>query len=692
MVRPLLVAFCFLSIISRSQTNSVELKDGNGFVLGQHNSITSAIAAIPASISQSYVIELTGSYLASNEVYPITFTALTGSSPANTITLRPALGVPSLTISASISASSIIQLNDADYVIIDGRPGGSGTVNALTVANTATTSSSNTITFINGACNNVIRNCNINNGTTGNAGRGIAFSTSLSNTTGNSDNLVTYCVFTGGRYLINSNGTAANKNTRNKIYGCDIINMSFVGIWYQAGSGQLTIDSNRFYCTAATGDGPYGILFDSQTDTVIVSRNHMFNINNGALTSLVKAISVRSVTGTNYTLIHNNMISLSSQNSGSTAVYGIEYATGSGIVNAGIYYNTVRIQGTLSSGGTSGNVVSAAMIKTGTGATSIYNIYDNLFLNERTGGTAGTQHVGMAITSITGTINSDYNTYNASSGNHVRYGTTLYNTIPAYQGAVVAPNETHSNFTTAQFISVTDLHLSGSSLGDNNLQGIPIILPAPLPDINVDFDNEPRASIPYRGADESLISPLSLKLIGFSAHWNGEDATLDWSTTDEKIITFFQIERSFNSIDFAALGNIYSKPGNGVISEYRYVDNKPGNIHSKIYYRLRINESNGHYSYSPVIILNKKYSGDISIKAFPTPFQSQVNLQLFAAKECNTRLQIADALGKVVLTRETQLKKGINNIILSDLGFLSKGTYYLLIRGEQLNEVITIYK
>lgn len=521
-----------------SQSNAVQLKSG-ATLIGSHATIADAYAAIPAPLTQPYIIELTAGYSGAAETTPLTFTAKAGASAANTITVRPAAGVANIDLTVAKSAGTVIVLDDADYLIMDGRPGGTGSTNAITIGNTATASSSNTLSLINGATHNIFRNLNLVNGTSTNTGRNINLGASANNVTGNSDNQFLYCVATGGRYNINSNGTAANPNTRNRFYGCDVVNGSFAGIWYQAGTAQMVIDSCRFYFTSATGDGASAILFDSQRDTVVISQNKIYDINNGTKTSAIRGISIRSVsaTGANLTRIHNNFISLTSTNS--TSVIGIEYA-GSVLTNADIYYNSVRISGALASGGSNGSVGSAAFTKTASNVGSVYNLKNNIFVNERTGGASGLQHLAMALTSAAGTINSDYNTYNSGATSLVRSGTTVYATIADYQAAAAAGTEVNSNSAAVQFVSLNDLHLAGTSIGNAALRAQPIAT------VTTDIDNQARSASPYRGADEtsgtsSIRESVLAQSVSLYPNPAAADLTVDLVTVKNASLTVLDI-------------------------------------------------------------------------------------------------------------------------------------------------------
>lgn len=490
-----LLASLFLAGTAGAQSNSVSLKDGTGTVISSHASVTDAYTAIPATLTQAYTIELTSAYNGSTETYPIAFTVKTGASAANTITLRPAAGVTTMSIQSSVSGNPVINLNDADYVVIDGRAGGTGS-GMMVIRNTATTASSNSIQLINGATFNTFRNLDVYNATTTSTGRAVAISTSASNPTGNSDNTFRYCNFTGGRYQFNNSGTAANPNTRNAVLGCNFRNANFAAYWGQTGSAKMRFDSCSFACTTPISESLYfGILFDSQADSAIITNSRFYDIQNTS--SSLRYIHVRSVlaTGTNAIDIRNNFFAMSTGNTNVPNMSAIEISSGANLYAARIAHNSVRFGGTLASGGTSGNVGSSGLLISASNAATTFSIQNNLFVNERSGGTAGLQHVAMAVTNTTSAFTISGNTYNALSGNLTRWGTTVNTSIAAHQ-AVVAGGEPTANNTPVQYVSANDLHLGCAAVGNASLMATQI------PGITTDIDGNPRGSTTYRGADE----------------------------------------------------------------------------------------------------------------------------------------------------------------------------------------------
>lgn len=110
-----------------------------------------------SALAGAYTIELSSAYSSTAETLPISLTAKALASETNSITIRPASGA-TVTISA---ASKIISFNGAKFVTIDGRAGGTGTEQALTIENTGIGATETTIDFVNDALKNKLQYCKV---------------------------------------------------------------------------------------------------------------------------------------------------------------------------------------------------------------------------------------------------------------------------------------------------------------------------------------------------------------------------------------------------------------------------------------------------------------------------------------------------------------------------------------------------
>jgi len=501
-----------------SQANSVELQDGGGGLLSLHSSIEEAYTAIPAVITQAYIIEILTIYTGANEVFPIDLRSKSGHSSSNTITIRPDAGNSGEVISG-LSANGIINIHSADYIILDGRPGGAGSVPDLEVRNTGTTSNANTIALDSGATHCVIKYIKSYNNTNGATGpRNIEIGTSPNIPGGCSNNLIDNCYVNGGRTGIGSDGGTApsgNANVDNVISNCVIENFGFVAVWLLNFTGNTTVENNVINGTGTHSGiaNVTAINIQSTVDgyTINIRRNKITNFiaNSTASTLAPRGIATITAPGTGSVLnIENNFISMTANNNNAATTYGI-YTTGtSESYTCNIYYNTILIGG-VQTGGLAGRIVSAPIVKQSTVPGVVYNQKNNICINTRTGGNAGVIHAGVGINGDAGTLDIDYNCYYSATGTPASWDSTNYATLQAYQNAI-GDYEENSRVKNVTFISSSDLHLDGASIQDPDLSARPVA------GITEDIDGDTRSTaFPYKGADESTafnLKTLNLKV------------------------------------------------------------------------------------------------------------------------------------------------------------------------------------
>src|ERR1043165_6799701 len=191
-----LLSLIVLSFHVTAQTNSVILKDGIGNVISNHNSIQNAYDAIPSTLTQAYVIEIDVSYTAANEVFPITFINKTGASSGNTITLTIADNISTWkNITCGTDTSSILILDDADWIIIDGLHNLNTGSDGIRFINMAANGIYPLVHILNGASNNVINNCVFQSLAMADSTAGLLLGESVSNPSGNSYNTIVACDF-----------------------------------------------------------------------------------------------------------------------------------------------------------------------------------------------------------------------------------------------------------------------------------------------------------------------------------------------------------------------------------------------------------------------------------------------------------------------------------------------------------------
>ncbi len=236
-------------------------------------------------VNGSLIIELQPTYSAGGETFPITFTDFklhSCTSPSANVTIRPQTGATGLQIVSDSVAT--IMINGADYLTIDGRPGGTGSARQLSIGNRTATGTA--ITLLNDAIGNTIRWCDVRSSNTSATGGSLLIGSTLSaSSKGNDSNTISNCYFSSlstGSYVngITSIGfSAVAQNNNNTITNNAFNNFQTTGVNIPTSTSgpNWVISGNSFYDTAiSVGSGPWTAINFIPTASSV---NNVVNLN-----------------------------------------------------------------------------------------------------------------------------------------------------------------------------------------------------------------------------------------------------------------------------------------------------------------------------------------------------------------------------------------------------------------------------
>lgn len=501
------------------------------------DNLPNAIARIQSvGVSGPVTFSLTTDVTASGSMI---FTAIPGSSAANTLTIKPA-ATKTITITANnlnsyTGVPGVFIFNGVSNVILDGSNAINGTTRNMTINN-----------------NNNINYCGISavfiasNGSTGSNNITVK-NTILKTTNRNQDGLWCLGVYsgnysvTGNNGLNASNATAANSNTT-------ISNNQFVnvrqGIFINSStttslkSSNISITGNAIGSTVSAEKPSLGLNLINISNFTVQNNTFsgMQNSSNGDPYTNVMIVdncndySIRLNTITNYSHTINHMIGSAIFLKGDSNVNGkiLENTiqniknTGGGIIraididlNSSVNNNLLIANNFISditSSGTTTNNGNGVLIRKGKDIKIYHNtiamntnqgntsaalcinggsdldIINNIFTNTSTSGAPYGVYATVANSAFT---NINYNNYYATNIGYLGGNKTTLATWQAATGKdVKSLNELPA------FVSSTDLHLTTANCALNG-KG------TPLAAITIDIDNETRStSTPDIGADE----------------------------------------------------------------------------------------------------------------------------------------------------------------------------------------------
>lgn len=469
------------------------------------------------------------------------------------------------------------------------------------------------------------------------------------------------------------------------------------GIHFAGGSATTApdvqvISQNTIYNLSATNTGNFGAVVIgilATTGLHDINRNRIYDLKNaavptGATSPGIVGITVRNATGTSTTA--NNFISLGTGVTEGVQVFGFlhNFTTATGPVN--VYHNSIYIGGTAGSGDKRSAAVVRGTELFGTGVATPFNLKNNILYNTRTGG--GGSHyavVNSHSTPATG-FTSDANVmYTVNPFTLAMWGSTN-NDLATYK---TNSGDANSKTTTVTFANVAtgDLHLAGSSVGDNNLGA------APVPGILIDYDGATRsATRVYIGADEaSVVLPVQLSV--FAGYKVGSVNKLTWTTASEANNRGFELQRSADGKNFSTIAVIASKAEAGNSNSpitYSFDDEMP--LKGNNYYRLKQIDMDGRSSLSIIVAIKGDKTSLGITSLYPNPAKDIVNLAVTSPVSGKATIVITGLSGNVISQVPATVIAGQNNLSIN-VGSLPTGVYLVRItNGSETTETMRFIK
>ncbi|MDW7696026.1 T9SS type A sorting domain-containing protein (plasmid) [Flammeovirgaceae bacterium SG7u.111] len=140
---------------------------------------------------------------------------------------------------------------------------------------------------------------------------------------------------------------------------------------------------------------------------------------------------------------------------------------------------------------------------------------------------------------------------------------------------------------------------------------------------------------------------LPVELVDFDVASNQQISDIHWATASEWNFSHFELERSSNGVDFIKIAKILSKGADGGGDNYAYSDFNSES--GSVYYRLKIINQDGSFSYSKVISIANSFKNE-GLVTFPNPAPNgQFSIYFSEAVNKEVDVYIFDAMGREVL-------------------------------------------
>lgn len=170
----------------------------------------------------------------------------------------------------------------------------------------------------------------------------------------------------------------------------------------------------------------------------------------------------------------------------------------------------------------------------------------------------------------------------------------------------------------------------------------------------------------------SKFNALPVKLLYFTAIADGSRVRLNWEVANEQETVKYEIEKSLTATNFSRIGTVLARQ----LSQSAYTDFDNSPAMGWNYYRLKIFDKSGSFTYSPVRPV-KFEKGLEQVKLFPVPATTDLNIQLPTSYVNKTQLQVIGVDGKFIASL-----RPVSNMVILNVQPLASATYFLVITKE----------
>ena len=179
--------------------------------------------------------------------------------------------------------------------------------------------------------------------------------------------------------------------------------------------------------------------------------------------------------------------------------------------------------------------------------------------------------------------------------------------------------------------------------------------------------------------------PLPVVLEQFTGMAKGTGVLLDWGVGVETSLSRYEVQGSADGVEFSSLGSVAATGA----SSYSFFVANP--LSGTNYYRLRIVNVDGTFSYSRVVVIEVTAVGR-RVVVLNNPFTTSCVLRVTAPSGGPVTLRLADMSGKVLLTSTVTLAPGVNEFALPGASGLARGVYVVSLVGGAMREVVEVVK
>ncbi len=167
-----------------------------------------------------------------------------------------------------------------------------------------------------------------------------------------------------------------------------------------------------------------------------------------------------------------------------------------------------------------------------------------------------------------------------------------------------------------------------------------------------------------------IVCPAPVELVAFNASAKNDGVQLTWQTAMELNNDYFEIQSSFDGVNFQTIGSVKGAGNSNRLLSYSFMDYEVENV-TKVYYQLIQHDFDGKTDASKIVVVNFDKSSFAQIVIAPNPFSD--SFVLTKLKDEKATIVVYDIVGRIV----EQKSSSEAEVVLQLGSSLSNGTYII---------------
>jgi hypothetical protein len=175
-------------------------------------------------------------------------------------------------------------------------------------------------------------------------------------------------------------------------------------------------------------------------------------------------------------------------------------------------------------------------------------------------------------------------------------------------------------------------------------------------------------------ASASFNTPLPIELLSFEALLNQDQVDISWATASETDNNYFTVDRSVDGVNFEEVVQVDGAGISNSILNYFEIDYQP--ISGISYYRLKQTDFDGDATYSNIVPVEYKNTGEPGMSIYPSPGAgNDVFLELNAMPDKEVLVVLRNISGQEVYSKVIFTETGDHIEAIDPQKKLAPGTY-----------------